>query len=269
MTITIDQQRLAEITKLDKGSHDSISAGVCAMEAAAYIAGEPWSDQPQCVCPVIAAFMRSWNDALPDIERTELLLPLITKTVGTRGSAELAERRSLMAADWLVRVNTPAWLRLAGLNTHADNLAALPEITDMAQVPSIRGPIEAARKDADAARGAARDAARGAARGAARDAARGAAWAAASDAAWTAACDAAWDAAGVAAWTAACDAAGVAAWTAACDAAGVAAWTAACDAASDALKPTTHELQKSAVTLVERMCALTEEDIRPATGEQS
>ncbi len=50
------------------------------MEAAAFIAGEPWSDHPACVCPVIAAFMRSWNDGLSDKDRNRLLLPLIPKT---------------------------------------------------------------------------------------------------------------------------------------------------------------------------------------------
>jgi hypothetical protein len=184
----IIEERLAEITRLDEGGHSGLAEGVCAMEAAAYIAGEPWSDHPECVCPVVAAFMRGWNDSLPDDERTALLLPLTPKTIGTRGSEKLAERRALMAADWLVRVNTPAWLRLAGLDTHADALSALPEITDMAQVPSIRGPLEAARTDA------------------------------------------------------------------------VAAW----DAATDKLAATKTELQKSAVALVERMCALTENDLRKA-----
>ena len=122
---TIIPERLAEITRLDEGGHSDFNNGVCAMEAAAYIVGEPWSDHPQCVCPVIATFMRLWNDALPDGKRTELLLPLIPATVGTRGSDEPANRRATMANDWLVCVHTPAWLRLAGLTGHADTLANL------------------------------------------------------------------------------------------------------------------------------------------------
>ena len=157
--IAIDQERLAKITVLHHGAHDDIEDGVCAMEAAAYVAGEPWSDHPECVCPVIATFMRSWNDGLPNDERTDILLPLIAKTIGTRGSKALEERRSLMAADWLVRVHTPAWLRLAKLDKQVDLLASLPEITSMAQVPSIRAPLEAVRNDAAAARDAAWDAA--------------------------------------------------------------------------------------------------------------
>lgn len=32
---------------------------MCVMEAVAYIAGEPWSDHPECACPVIATFLRT------------------------------------------------------------------------------------------------------------------------------------------------------------------------------------------------------------------
>ena len=222
-TVEIDTKRLARVKTLDRGGHDKFSDGVCVMEAVAYVARQPFSDTPECVCPVIGAFMRSWNDGLPDEDRTALLLPLIPRLINTRGSKALEERRSLMAADWLVRTHTPAWLRLAGLTAQADALSGLPEITSMAQVPSIRAPIEAARRDAAAA------------------------WDAAGDAAWAAARaaagDAAWDAARVAAW----DAAGAAAWAAAWDAAGA--------AARAKLDPTRRELQQSALAMVERMIA--------------
>jgi hypothetical protein len=235
--ITIDPKRVAKIRRLDASSHTGITAGACIMEAASYIAREPWSDHPECVCPVIGAFLRSWNDGLPDAERTALLLPLLPKLPGTRNKA-LEERRSLMAADWLVRTHTPAWLELAGLTAQAESLRALPEIVSMAQVPSIRGPIEAVKRDASAAWDAAGDAAWDAAWAAAGDAARAAAWdaawAAAGDAARAAAGDAAWAAAGDAAWAAAGDAAGDAAWAAAGDAARAAARAAAGDAAWDA-----------------------------------
>jgi hypothetical protein len=234
----LDESKLAQITELHHGGHRPNAEGrMCAMEAVAYIAGEPWSDTPQCASPVISAFMSVWNDGLPDAERTTLLLPLIPRLVGTRGDEALEERRSLMAADWLVRVHTPAWLRLAKLDAQAELLERLPEITSMAQVPSIRGPLEAVRQDAAAAWAAAWDAAGAAAWAAAWDAARAAAQAAA----W----DAAWDAAGAAA--------GAAAWAAAWDAARAAAWAAAWDAAGAALADTKRTLQQSAVALVIRM----------------
>ena len=259
---TIDEARLAEIETLLSGGHEPNSGQMCVMEAAAYIAREQWSDQPKCVCPVLGAFLRAWNDGLSDDKRTALLKPLLPRIINTRGSKVLEERRALMAADWLVRVHTPAWLRLAGLTVHADALSTLPEITSMGQVPSIRGPIDAARMDAaaagDAAWAAAWDAARDAAWAAAWDAARDAAWAAARAAARAAAGDAAW----AAAWAAARDAALAAAWDAAWDAARDAAWAAARDAARAKLAPVQTELQQSALALVERMIAA--EDPAPA-----
>lgn len=143
---------------LKKGAHSPDST-FCVMEAVAFVAGEKWSDKPQCACPVIAAFLRSWNDAIPtDADRDRLLKPLIPQLVGTRNKP-LEMNRSLMAAGWLVRVHTPAWLRLAGLTKQADSLEGLPEITRMKQVPSLRGLLAAIRDDAYAAWDAARDAA--------------------------------------------------------------------------------------------------------------
>jgi hypothetical protein len=269
---TINPERLAEVmaAKLDKGAHEENSRRMCVMEAVAYVAGEQWSDSPQCACPVISTFLRAWNDALPDDERTPLLADLIPRLVGTRSTKEIEIRRGTMAADWMIRVYTPAWLRLAKLDAQAAQLESLPEITDFANCPSLMPVLNAVRSDAAAARAAAGDAAGDAARDAARDAAwaaagaaaRDAAGDAAGDAARDAARDAAWDAARAAAraaagaaardaagaaardaagaaaraaaWAAAGAAAGDAAWAAAWDAARAAAWDAARDAAGDA-----------------------------------
>src|SRR3954466_15374135 len=120
MAATIDRKRLAEVRKrgLDKGAHSSVENGLCAMEAFSYIRRIPFTDHPPCVSPVIAGFMRNWNDGLPDAERG-ILIPLLPKLIDTV-NPELEERRSLMCADWLVRVHTPAWLRLAGLADNAE-----------------------------------------------------------------------------------------------------------------------------------------------------
>ena len=153
-TLTIDETRLARVTTLKGGSHQPPNGefAACVMEAVSYIADEPWSDHPACTCPVITAFMVNWNDNLPsDEDRARLLLPLIPKLIGTRGSKALKNRRATMAADWLIRVHTPAWLRLAGLTADADALAGLPEITDFAKTPSLMGPLNAARTNASAA----------------------------------------------------------------------------------------------------------------------
>jgi len=271
-----DRLRKFESWSLKSGAHSPDST-FCVMEAVAFVAGEPWSDHPECACPIISSFLRSWNDSLPsDAERDRLLKPLIPELVNTRRTKKIELARGLMAADWLIRVHTPAWLRLAGLTKQAESLEQLPEITAMKQFPSIRGPIEAVRQDAAAAWDAAGAAARAAARDAARDAARAAAWAAARAAAWdaagaaaraaawaaaraaarAAAWAAAWAAARAAAWDAAGDAAGAAARDAAGDAAGAAARAAAWAAARAKLAPTCAALQESALELVNRMIEL-------------
>jgi hypothetical protein len=249
------QDRLSQIQSLalSSGSHAEFERGMCVMEAVSYVAGEPWSDAPQCACPVITAFMVSWNDSLPsDAERERLLKPFIPLLVGTRNPAA-EERRSYMALDWLIRVFTPKWLDLVpALHEHAKALRELEAIADMAGAAAAGERVRAAWAAARAAaRAAAWDAARAAARDAARAAAGDAAWAAARDAAWDAARDAAWDAA----WDAARDAARAAAGDAAWAAAGDAAWAAVWAAAGDALKPTTEWLQSSAIDLVHRMIA--------------
>jgi hypothetical protein len=163
-------ERLAQVRALSlkSGSHDDFEHGMCVMEAVAYVAGEPWSDAPQCACPVIKDFMVAWNDGLPnDAERDRLLKPLVPLIVGTRSTPAVEQRRAVMAADWLIRVYTPAWLRAANLDTQAAALEALPQITDFAQCLSLTPTLRAVNDNAAAARDAAGHAAWQAARDAA------------------------------------------------------------------------------------------------------
>ena len=235
---------------LESGSHATRADGVCALEAVAWLAGEPHSDHPVCVSPVLGAFLRQWNDDLDDAGR-QRLKPYLPRVIGTAGNAEADERRAWMATDWLVRVHTPAWMDLAGCAEHATALRALPRLDSPATASAEQPTINAARDAASAARAAARAAAGAAAGAAAWDAARAAAGAAAG----AAARDAAGDAARAAAGDAAGDAAGAAAWAAAGDAAGAAAGAAAWDAATKKLESTTKSLQESAFDLLDRMIA--------------
>ena len=95
---------------LANGSHRDRSNGLCAMEVVAWLAGEPHSDHPACACPVLSAFMRSWNDAMPDADRTRLLRPLLPKLIGSASTQAVAERRAYLALDWLVREHTATWV---------------------------------------------------------------------------------------------------------------------------------------------------------------
>jgi len=205
---------------LEKGAHKSLEDGACVLEAVAFIAGEPWSDHPECVSPVIAAFLRTWNDDSDDDRRQELKR-YIQRLVNSAGTSEQEETRAWLATDWLVRVQTPAWLRLAGLTSQAETLESLQPV-DADNYPTILPVLKAVRENATAAQAAVRDAAGVAARDAAQAAAQAAA--------------------------------GVAAQAAV----RVAVMVAAQVAAQDALAPTVLELRVSAHDLVDRMLTVTE-----------
>src|SRR5438105_1488488 len=94
-----------DTVKLESGGHPDVKSGLCVMEAVSYIAREQHSDHPECVSPVIATFLRSWNDALNDEDRQQLkaLIPVVMDTVSL---PENEERRAWMCLDWLVREHT-------------------------------------------------------------------------------------------------------------------------------------------------------------------
>jgi hypothetical protein len=120
--------------RLDEGGHPNRAAGVCALEAVAWLAGEPHGDAPACVCPVLARFIRHWNDELGDDERTRVLRPLLPALVGTAldratlEGEELQRRRWWGIVSWGVREALPAWLKLAGLEREAHVLADLSDV---------------------------------------------------------------------------------------------------------------------------------------------
>ena len=69
---------------LQFGSHETRAEGMCAMEAAAWIAGEEHSDHPDCVDPIIASLMRTLNDSCDPVHRDAIIKPLIPLCLDTR-----------------------------------------------------------------------------------------------------------------------------------------------------------------------------------------
>ena len=223
-----------------KGSHSTPQEGRCAMEWVAYLAGEPHSDAPVCVSPLLRQFGIALNDQWGD-EQRQKLRPYLARCIGTAGDGRDVER-SWLAWDWLLREFVPSFMELTpALIVHAERLRALPPclaVEGMDEAMRVLGEARktsaaagAAWEAAWAAAGAAAWSAAGAARAAAGDAARAAAGDAARDAAW-AARDAAW---------------------AARAAAGGAARAAAWEAARGALAPTVERLQASVLDLFDRM----------------
>jgi hypothetical protein len=160
------EERLARISSLPikHGAHEPPKGEFqgCVMELVSFVAGEPWSDTPQCVCPVIGQFMRTWNDSLPDDEsRTRLLKPLIPKILNTRSTPEIELARVMLCVDWVCREFTPAWLDMVpALKPHADTLRELRPVQSWDDLDAILSPLRNAQGDANAARAAARAAAR-------------------------------------------------------------------------------------------------------------
>jgi hypothetical protein len=144
---------------LAKGGHASPTEGACVMEAVSMLAQEPFTDEPECVCPTIRAFLINWNDSLNDEDRQKLK-PLIPLVVGTNQGEAMALRRSYMVADWYVRTYLPAWLRLAKLDAEADAVASLPECSDKGSLKASETAVFAARDKSEAAGAAAWDALR-------------------------------------------------------------------------------------------------------------
>jgi len=89
-------ERLApshQTVRLARGKHAVPSDGACVMELAAMLAGEPFGDQPRSVCPVIAAYLRAYNDGADDLSR-QALYGAAARVVGTSAGLEVERARA-------------------------------------------------------------------------------------------------------------------------------------------------------------------------------
>ncbi|MGH2886690.1 MAG: hypothetical protein ACRDPA_29040 [Solirubrobacteraceae bacterium] len=95
---------------LSKGKHDSPEDGACVMELASMLAGEPFNDHPQSVCPVIGSFLRAYNDRIDDARRQDLYA-YAAKVVGSRASHELQDARAERLSAWALELHWSRWLQ--------------------------------------------------------------------------------------------------------------------------------------------------------------
>jgi hypothetical protein len=75
------------------------------LELASMLAGERFTDKPRCVDPVLAAYLRAFNDRLGHADR-QRLFPYAARAVGTRQGRRARRRRLDMC------------LAFAGLDSH-------------------------------------------------------------------------------------------------------------------------------------------------------
>jgi hypothetical protein len=70
------------------------------MELASMLAGERFSDHPRCVSPVVAAFVRVYNDLVDDRRRHDLY-QYAAAAVGSRSGASSERSRAQRCLDWM------------------------------------------------------------------------------------------------------------------------------------------------------------------------
>jgi hypothetical protein len=112
--------------KLSKSKHDSPKDGACVMELASMLAGEPFSDHPQSVCPVIGSFLRAYNDRTDDRRRQDLYA-FAAKVVGSRALPHVQRARVERLRRWALELRRRRWaLRLVPARLQA--LAPTPHV---------------------------------------------------------------------------------------------------------------------------------------------
>lgn len=97
--------------KLSRGKHTSPEHGACVMELASMLAGEGFTDHPVSVCPVIARFLRGYNDLIDD-ERRQDLYACASTVVGSRACEEVQNARADRLRTWLLELKPRGWRRL-------------------------------------------------------------------------------------------------------------------------------------------------------------
>lgn len=115
-----------QTVRLSAGSHRDPEDGVCVMELASMLAGEPFTDRPASVCPVIGSLLRAYNDHVGEPRRQQLY-PYASLVVGTRDDEGVEWVRAVRCLEWATRrrAEQPWWRRLA------------PQLPDRAKDPRI------------------------------------------------------------------------------------------------------------------------------------
>lgn len=93
---------------LSKGKHATPEDGACVMELASMLAGEPFTDHPASACPVIASFLRAYNDSIDDDRRQDLYAYAAT-VVGSRASIGVQRARVERLAEWAFDMQRRHW----------------------------------------------------------------------------------------------------------------------------------------------------------------
>lgn len=103
----------AQTIRLSAGRHEGPQDGACVMELASMLAGTGFSDRPAGACPVLAAFLRGYNDGLPDAVRHAVLVRWAADAIGSRSGEPRAADVSAALVERFARPRLGRWARAA------------------------------------------------------------------------------------------------------------------------------------------------------------
>jgi hypothetical protein len=156
-----------QTVRLARGRHQSPDQGACVMELASMLAVEPFSDHPQSVCPVIGAFLRAYNDGLPD-DRRQDLYGYAARIVGSASNRRVRRARARRCLRWFASeipgapTPSPVSLLMAGwtlgsvgraaaraarssVETHQSVLRLLDELAELGRPGAARPSLDLER----------------------------------------------------------------------------------------------------------------------------
>lgn len=127
MTTTTNAPARSDQVRLHPGQHTAESGQLCLLEAAAVLAGEPLTDHPRCVSPIVCTVGIRLND-LGTHRQRQTLTRFLPNLVGTAGDGKEDSRR-WVALDFSLRTVWPRWVNRLGMREEAAALRGLPLIT--------------------------------------------------------------------------------------------------------------------------------------------
>ena len=137
-------ERSHQTVTIRRGKHASPDRGACVVELASMLAGERFSDHPPTVCPVIAGFLRGYNDLMPEQDLPELY-PIAARIVGTAGPKWVRRERARRLIEWSRVPDGRARRRRFYLRFETWDLIALPAVKAALRLDPERRRVEVAR----------------------------------------------------------------------------------------------------------------------------
>jgi hypothetical protein len=133
------QQPSHQTVRLTKGKHTSPQRGICVMELASMLAGEPFTDHPRSVAPSIGAFLRGYNDIVDDVRRQDLYR-YAADAVGTAGSPADERLRARRLRAWTAEFSAPRgwWTVRRRLRARRDDGRESPQTSALRAIHTIR-----------------------------------------------------------------------------------------------------------------------------------